>query len=43
MFDFNKFKNFSFKNEPAWMIIFGLLPLVLGIIAFLIIMILNEI
>jgi len=41
--DFKKFFKFSFQNESVWMFIFGLLPLILGILVILILMLLNEI
>ena len=42
MIDFKKFPKFSFKNEAVLMVILGLLPIVLGILAFLVVMLLSE-
>ncbi len=43
MVDLKKFANFSFKNESVWMLIVGLLPLIIGILVFLVLMLLNEV
>jgi hypothetical protein len=40
--DFKGFTRFSFKNESVWMIIFGLLPMTIGILVLLVLMILRE-
>ncbi len=48
MFDFKNFdyndllRRFSLKNESGGLIVFGLLPLVLGILVFLGFMLFNE-
>lgn len=48
MFDFKNFdyndllRRFSLKNEPVGLIVFGLLPLVLGILVMLVIMLVSE-
>lgn len=36
------FSKFSFKNEAVLMLVFGLLPLISGILVFLALMILGE-
>ena len=42
MIDFKKLPKFSFKDESVWMIIFGLLPLVLGIFIYLVVLLLSA-
>ena len=42
MIDFKNLLKFSFKNESIWMIVFSLLPMVLGILIYLVLLLLNA-
>lgn len=42
MIDFNKLPRISLENDDVQKVLFGLLPLILGILAFLLLMLLSE-
>jgi hypothetical protein len=42
MIDFKNLSKISFHNDSVWLVVFGLLPVILGILAFLGFMLFNE-
>lgn len=42
MIDFKNLPKISFHNDTIWLVI-GLVPVILGILAFLVFMVLNEV
>ena len=43
MFDLNKLPKISFQDDNFQKIVFGLLPIILGILVLLVLMLLNEV